>query len=705
MIKRKSQRLAKPLDGVGAVSLQEAVFWPGAAGMASPQLNKVMLHLRRAVGAPDDADSDGGLLQRFVGQQDEGAFALLLNRYGPMVLGVCRRALGNTADAEDAFQATFLVLIRKAGSLRDAERVGNWLYGVACRIARRARIQAARRGPQVAEVPDMATEPEPVEGQELRPLLDEELQRLPRKYRVPLVLCYLEGKTNEAAAQQLHWPAGTVKTRLARGRDLLRDRLARRGLALSATALAAALAPEAVTAAVPPALADATLKAAGLYTAGSAAGAVSASVLTLTEGAVREALRAKVQAILAIMLACGLFAGGAGWAAYASLGGEAAVVAEPIVEPEPPPPAPVLEDGGLAVSVEQRVHEWQPNSPERRLDEISWASDLRTALRLARQHQRPLLVLDFGGDIATARCPASAFNLRAGALSSDRIIARLNERFVCVYLNNQDYRPGGRAVLEEKAELERIREQVAVTAVKGHGNRVYLLGPDGKLVACEDGCKVASTQTLAPFLERWTGETTSNRGSVVPPAVQSRPPQAGPDALVLHLTARYLQRRGNALLPLQPLWGNKTNYFMKACPGESWIVLDAVRSARFLPTGNVSLGASWEVPPDLAEPLFRAMYPPTEDNDLSRNRIDEGTLKATVVAVRGDSARARLEGQLTMQHRFAPSKDDNLFVHAELEGFFDFTPGQARIRSFRLVSTRAVYGKADFGIAVRSLSR
>ena len=372
--------------------------------MASNQLSKVIHHLRRALGAPEDADlSDGQLLQRFVAEQDETAFALLLDRYGPMVLGVCRRAVGNSHDAEDAFQATFLVLVRKA--VRSRKRTGSatGCTGLPAELPVRCEMQAARRGPQAPEVPDMATtEPEPDDWHQVRPLLDQEIQRLPRKYRVPLVLCYLEGKTNEAAARQLRWPAGTVKTRLAKGRDLLRDRLARRGLSLSATAIVAALAPEAVSAAVPPLLASATLKTASVYVAGPTAGAVSASVLGLAEGTVRELFRSKLQAVAVVFLACVSLATGAGWAAYHALAREQPTIREETADGE----QPILDDGGLAATVEQQVRDWQPTPAEHRLDEIGWAPNLPSALRLAREHKRPIFLLAHGGDLATARCAA-----------------------------------------------------------------------------------------------------------------------------------------------------------------------------------------------------------------------------------------------------------------------------------------------------------
>src|SRR5208283_330735 len=166
----------------------------------------VIQHLRRAVFGPEGGGmSDGELLQYFIDQQEEAAFEALVRRHGPMVLGVCRRVLNQAEDAEDAFQATFLVLVRKAASIVPREMVGNWLYGVAYRTARKAKAAAARRHLKEREVRHMP-HPEPTGDemwQELRPLLDRELHRLPDKYRVPVVLCDLEGKTRKEAARQL----------------------------------------------------------------------------------------------------------------------------------------------------------------------------------------------------------------------------------------------------------------------------------------------------------------------------------------------------------------------------------------------------------------------------------------------------------------------------------------------------------------------
>ena len=206
--------------------------------------------------------TDADLLKRFIDSREEAAFAALVHRHGPMVLSVCRRLVQNAADADDAFQATFLVLVRRAASIGKPQLLGNWLYGVAHRVAARSRAQAARRPASgMSEVEMIAANPYR-EGSEWSPLLHEELNRLPDKYRAPMVLCYLQGKTNQEAAELLSWPVGTVKGRLTRAREILRKRLTRRGVILSSALLTAALAPGVGSASVPAALADATVRAA-----------------------------------------------------------------------------------------------------------------------------------------------------------------------------------------------------------------------------------------------------------------------------------------------------------------------------------------------------------------------------------------------------------------------------------------------------------
>jgi RNA polymerase sigma factor (sigma-70 family) len=260
--------------------------------------------LLQAVRALADDQSDGQLLRHFVARRDEAAFEALVRRHGPMVLGVCRRVLGNAADAEDAFQATFLVLVRKAASLTGRAVVGDWLHGVARRTALNARGAAARR-----RAKEQAMARPETQGDEVRedwlPVLDEELSRLPEKYRLPLVLCELEGETRREAAERLGWPEGTVAGRLARARALLAQKLARRGLAMSAAALTAALAPNAASAALPAALVATTVKAAAPFAAGSAA-AASAKAAALADGVLKGMLLTKLKTATTALLMVGL---------------------------------------------------------------------------------------------------------------------------------------------------------------------------------------------------------------------------------------------------------------------------------------------------------------------------------------------------------------------------------------------------------------
>jgi RNA polymerase sigma factor (sigma-70 family) len=248
--------------------------------------------------------TDGQLLASFIERRDEAAFAALVRRHGPMVLGVCRRVLGNHHDAEDAFQATFLVLARKAGSLRSRELVGNWLYGTAYRTALEARATITRRRAkerQVEEMPQPRVEPDAV-WRELRPFLDQELNRLPEKYRLAVVLCDLEGRTRKEVARQLKVPEGTVSSRLATARQLLARRLARYGLAVSGGAVASALGSGAASACVPLSLLRTTARAGVVLTAGEAvaAGDVPARVVALSEGVMKTMLLTKLKAVVAV---------------------------------------------------------------------------------------------------------------------------------------------------------------------------------------------------------------------------------------------------------------------------------------------------------------------------------------------------------------------------------------------------------------------
>jgi len=218
-----------------------------------------------------------------------------------MVMGVCRRVLGNHEAAEDAFQATFLVLARKAGSIVRREQLANWLYGVALRAAREARGRTLRQKSREKRYSAMlpAEMPDPSILSEIRAVLDDELARLPERYRAAIVLCELEGLSRRQAAVKLGITEGTLSSRLARAKIQLRDRLTRRGLALSSVALGSVFAREAATAVVRPALVESTIQLATLLSSGSSlAGIVSIPVATLTEGVLKAMLFAKVKSAL-----------------------------------------------------------------------------------------------------------------------------------------------------------------------------------------------------------------------------------------------------------------------------------------------------------------------------------------------------------------------------------------------------------------------
>jgi RNA polymerase sigma factor (sigma-70 family) len=275
--------------------------------MATNPMNELIQHLRGTL-LPQDGGklTDGQLLEDYIAGRDEASLAALVQRHGPMVWGVCRRVLGNYHDTEDAFQATFLVFVRKATSIVPREMVVNWLYGVAHLTALKARatvITRKGRERQVAELPELA-----VAGQahwdELQPVLDEELSRLSDKYRAVVVLCDLEGKTRKEAARQLGVAEGTVAGWIARARGVLAKRLVRRGITLSSGALATILSQNAA-AGVPNFVLSNTIKAANLFAAGQAAatGLISVRAAALTEGVLNTMFLTKLKVVVLCVVA------------------------------------------------------------------------------------------------------------------------------------------------------------------------------------------------------------------------------------------------------------------------------------------------------------------------------------------------------------------------------------------------------------------
>jgi RNA polymerase sigma factor (sigma-70 family) len=292
-----------------------------------------LMRLIRQIAPPADSDAtDGRLLARFISRRDEAAFTALVARHGPMVLGVCRRVLHNAHDAEDAFQAVFLVLARKLAAIREPELLGNWLYGVAFRTALEARTKNVNRRARERSLAEISTvdHSSAIVSSDLRNILDDEINRLPDKYRAPFVLCYLEGRTNEQAAHLLGRPKGTILSRLAWARQRLRHRLTRRGVTLSAAAAGAVLSADSLSAAVPAELASGTGHAALLFAGGQAA--APAEVITLAEGVLRAMFIAKLKIASVALLAAVILGGGLAWVGQQTWASSAGQSANPVAD-------------------------------------------------------------------------------------------------------------------------------------------------------------------------------------------------------------------------------------------------------------------------------------------------------------------------------------------------------------------------------------
>jgi RNA polymerase sigma factor (sigma-70 family) len=329
--------------------------------MATAPFTSVLQHLR-TMAKPTEDSSDQELVQRYAETADPTAFAALVRRHGPLVHGVCRRVLGAGPDLDDVFQATFVVLLKKVASIRKQASVASWLYGVAYRLAidlksQRRRRQARADLQSVAENQAMHNDPSRCASlRELTAVLDEELQRLPAWARAAVVTCHLEGMSYTEAAEHLGWRLGTLKTRLGRARNLLRQRLLRRGVTLSLLGLCMALS-ERAQAAVPAVLMQATLRCVSPK-------AVPASVAVLAEGAAHALTVGKVKGVvLALCAVCllGLAGGALAWQASPdeSTGGSATVVQEqqakePVQQQQPDANVKSKEQADVSAEDEQR---------------------------------------------------------------------------------------------------------------------------------------------------------------------------------------------------------------------------------------------------------------------------------------------------------------------------------------------------------------
>jgi RNA polymerase sigma factor (sigma-70 family) len=348
--------------------------------MAPATLGGFLQRLRKAMAADSLAShSDRELIERFLADHEEPAFHALLRRHGPMVFRVCRRALSNEQDVEDAFQATFLVLAREARAIRKREALASWLHGVAYRVALDARKAHTRRRKHEALAAvsgDSVPLADEVGWKELRRVLDEELLKLPEPQRAPLVLCYLEGLTQDEAAVRLGQSKSTFRRNLERARDLLGARLTRRGVTLSAALFAPLLSECTAPAAVPPALAASTTQAALALAAGKAVTALaSARALALARGLAQPALSAKVKAVGVLLLG----------AVLAGLGAAAVPNDNAPLDPTPPPPDRQQIATAEAVKTPKAAKVDEPKPAKRiefRIPQLVLRAEVQTELKL-----------------------------------------------------------------------------------------------------------------------------------------------------------------------------------------------------------------------------------------------------------------------------------------------------------------------------------
>ena len=274
--------------------------------------------------------------------------------------------------------------------------------------------------------------------------------------------------------------------------------------------------------------------------------------------------------------------------------------------------------------------------------------------------------------------------MRAGPLSNDQVISLLNSSFVPVYAVNEDYGKFGPAPAEEKKELSRIYHAANEARLSTGTVHVYILTPDGRPIDSLHVAEAAKTDRLLALLARAVDTLKVPAGKpLVTPAPQSAAPPARDGALVLHLTAR-----------------GEGHGSWREFPAENWIVLDREKAASLLPAGDPAPGGRWEIGPQAAGGLLTYFYPQTENNDVSTNRMEKAALRGEAMSVEGGVVRARLSGELRMQHSFYPHRPDDKVVEATVLGYLWFEADARRIRALELVTESGTYGKEKFQAAL-----
>lgn len=283
-------------------------------------------------------------------------------------------------------------------------------------------------------------------------------------------------------------------------------------------------------------------------------------------------------------------------------------------------------------------------------------------------------------------------------LSNPQVISLLNRYFVPVYIANEDYRDAGKVPVEERRELRRIHKEGYSKNLSVGTVHAYVLSPAGDLMDSLHVAQAAKPENMKTMLQRTVQKLGTKAGEpIVKPTSERGKPQTPPGSILLHITTRYLERRGEDYVLVEGNTGNWSDL-----PGEDWIWLSPVQQAQWLNQATIQKGGSWEMNRNITALLVNRFYPPTENNDLSKNRITDLSFRATVIEWKNGFARARIEGSFAVKHPFYHQDDPNV-ASGSVIGYLDFDPGKQSIRSLRLVTDHAHYGKQPFGVAVRSL--
>jgi RNA polymerase sigma-70 factor (ECF subfamily) len=586
---------------------------------------------------------DFALLRSFAQRGDRSALGALFSRHADPAYRFALRLCRNPADAEDVLQGAFLEVFRRASTFRGGSSVRTWILGFVLNLSRnKAREESRRKARQERAATGASrgfseSEVDPEIAARVRQAVDD----LPEHYRAPVWLHYGEGLSPAEVAVVLDLPGDTVRKQLSRGIERLRAEILPYGAALSVAAILPTLAVETA----PPAAA------ASVATLATAPGLGAASKLAAT-----------VTAALALATSATFLWWGDGRDEL---------------------PRDLAE-------IERRVREWQPTPEERRFDEIGWAGTIDGALRLARLSGRPVFLLTQSGRINLGRSDGGSQFVRSRALSDPSVIELLNSGFVPVYISNADYDALGEAPAAEKNRRDRIFAEAERKELPWGMDCLYLLDPaDGRVIDTLPLSKASPDAT-----RRWL-EANRRTPAGVPLVTRSRqsvPPPAPPGALVLHLTARYLDGEGRVET-------QRGDYH--EVPGEDWIVLSSEEGRQLAP----GPGESHPLGAELAERLLTRAHPcdiSVEAAPDGRNRIELAELRAT----RLSRTYVRLEGRLEMRRTFTqltPSPERT--VTAQLKGFVELEPDGSRIRSLRLATLDASYGGQKFGVAIRSLDR